>query len=198
MTRRLATMSYLLWNRMRCLASFYQQHQFQLGKHQRLSQGAISQAVLDCSARLEAKWSLELNQAQLSNEYAEQNRERYISLRVGGEVEKRCSEAEMSSICFVKKHKHFVRHQMESEQRAFWGGFRIGLQEHPRLTQIRTCCAYSLGKNGWLTCRFDEARKIGQFHNIFMRQISKNAIRLLLKEIEQWSKDETIRRTCEE
>ena len=64
-------MSYLLSNRMRCPASFYQQHQFQLGKHQRLSRGAISQAVLDTLARLEAKWSLELNQAQLSNEYVE-------------------------------------------------------------------------------------------------------------------------------
>ena len=56
-------------------------------EHHRLARDAVSQAVLDSSARLEVTLSFELRQAQRNDESTMQHRERDILLRLGNEAQ---------------------------------------------------------------------------------------------------------------
>ena len=86
-------------------ALFHQHQRFQLAvrEHQRLARDAVSQAVLDSSARLEVTLSSEWKQAQRHNV---QYRERNILLRLGNEALKKHFGSKKSIM--VHEQHHFV------------------------------------------------------------------------------------------
>ena len=126
-TRRMAQDELSAMEQNARLAMFHQHQQFQLAvfEHQRLARDAVSQAVLNSSARFQKTLSLELRQAQLNNETAVRHSERTMFFRVGNETQEapRQQRAHMvheqhQLVEEGEAHRNVARHHMESEQRA--------------------------------------------------------------------------------
>ena len=83
--------------------ALFHQHQLAVREHQRLARDAVSQAVLDSSARLEVTLSSEWKQAQRHNV---QCRERNILLRLDNEALKKHFGSKKSIM--VHEQHHFV------------------------------------------------------------------------------------------
>ena len=110
------------------LGRFHQHQQFQLlvGEHQRFARHAVSQAVLDSSARFEMTLSLELRQGNFTSESAVQHCERDMSFDLVIKPQENVVSKEpmwcTSTINSLKKEK------MESEQRLIFRVSKVGGQ----------------------------------------------------------------------
>ena len=106
-------------------ALFHQSQQFQhaVRERQRIASFAVSQAVLEPSARFGTPMIFELKEAQCNNQSTMHQRGRDILFRLGNEAQDALRQERMvhEQNQFVQKGEaqiNFVRHQLESEQRA--------------------------------------------------------------------------------